>query len=130
MSKDHALYMEKLLDPYGHSRSILKNVLFPIGQNVLKLKITHFLIKKVCYFQSRKNLEKKIKNLLYTFPNVKFYTFTYKLNKLADNNFKFDEMAERSLNSCRNHCGKTRNRNNEQFLLFPECFQKTCTAGT
>ena len=30
----------------------------------------------------------------------------------------------------RKHCGKRRNCSYEQFLLFPQCFQKTCTADT
>ena len=39
-----------------------------------------------------------------------------KLTEFADNNFKLDEMAESS--------------HFEQFLLFPQSFQKTSTADT
>ena len=36
-------------------------------------------------------------------------------------------MAERSPNRFENTAGKAEI---EQFLLFPQCFQKTCTADT
>ena len=39
------------------------------------------------------------------------------------------KMAE-VLQMGRKHCGKRRNAHYEQFLLFPQCFQKTCTADT
>ena len=43
-----------------------------------------------------------------------------KLNELADDNFKFDE----------NTVGKSKIAHYGHFLLFPQCFQKTSTAGT
>ena len=42
------------------------------------------------------------------------------LNELADDNFKYDE----------NTVGKSKIAHYEQFLLFPQCFQKTSTADT
>ena len=38
-------------------------------------------------------------------------------------------MAESSCNLLENAAGKGEIAPNEQFLLFPLCFQKTCTAG-
>ena len=39
-------------------------------------------------------------------------------------------MAERSLKRVENTEGKGEIARNEQFLLFPWCFQGTCTADT
>ena len=39
-------------------------------------------------------------------------------------------MAEISSNGLENTVGKEEIARYEQFLLFPRCFQKTCTAGT
>ena len=44
---------------------------------------------------------------------------------LADNNFKSDERVKKT-----NTIGKGEIACYEQFLLFPQCFQKTCTAHT
>ena len=41
----------------------------------------------------------------------------YTKKEFADNNFEM-------------HCGKGEIARNKQFLLFPKCFQKTCTADT
>ena len=42
-----------------------------------------------------------------------------KLKQFADNNFKFDE----------NTVSKKEIARHEQFLLFPQCFQKACFPG-
>ena len=39
-------------------------------------------------------------------------------------------MAENSLNRVKNTVGKGETAHYEQFLLFPQCFQQTCTADT
>ena len=52
-----------------------------------------------------------------------------KLNGFADDNFNFDEIG-RVLHICRNTVGKGEIACYKQFLLFPQCFQKTCTADT
>ena len=39
-------------------------------------------------------------------------------------------MAESFPNELRNTVGKGEIARHEQFLLFPQCFQKTCTADT
>ena len=45
------------------------------------------------------------------------------MKEFADNNFKFDENG-------RKFSEWVENTHYEQFLLFPQCFQKTCTADT
>ena len=44
------------------------------------------------------------------------------------NLMKFDENGEKFSERLENAVGKTEIVCFEQFLLFPQCFQKTCTA--
>ena len=53
-----------------------------------------------------------------------------KLKGLADDNFKFDENCRKLIKWVENTAGKGEIARYEQFLLFPQCFQKVCTAGT
>ena len=57
-----------------------------------------------------------------------------KLTKFADDNFKFDENGRKFFKRVekkkKKTVGKGEIARNEQFLLFPQCFQKTCTADT
>ena len=53
-----------------------------------------------------------------------------KLKEFADNNFKFDENDRKFSKCVENTLGKGEIAHYEQFLLFPQCFQKTCTAHT
>ena len=55
---------------------------------------------------------------------------TSKLKELADDNFKFDENDENFSKWVENTVGKGEIACYEQFLLFPQYFQKTCTANT
>ena len=48
----------------------------------------------------------------------------------ADDNFKFDENARKFSKWVENSVGKGEIAHYEQFLLFPQCFQKTFTADT
>ena len=50
-----------------------------------------------------------------------------KLKELADNSFKFDENGRKLSKQVENTEGKGEIAHYEQFLLFPQCFQKTCT---
>ena len=43
----------------------------------------------------------------------------------ADNDFKFDENSEKFAKSIENIVGKGEIAFYDQFLLFPQCFQKT-----
>ena len=62
-------------------------------------------------------------------PNDKILDSS-KLNRFADNNFKFDSNGRRFFEWVENTVGKGEIARYEQFLLFPQCFQKTCTADT
>ena len=51
-----------------------------------------------------------------------------KLKDFADYNFKLDENDRKFSKGIENTQGKEEIARNEQFILFPQCFQKTCTA--
>ena len=53
-----------------------------------------------------------------------------KLKEFADDNFKFGENGGKLSERIENTVGKEEIARHEQFLLFPQCFQKTCTADT
>ena len=53
-----------------------------------------------------------------------------KLNEFADDNFDFKENGRTFSKWVENTVGKGEIARYEQFLLFPQCFQKTCTADT
>ena len=58
-------------------------------------------------------------------PDDKFY----ELKDFADNNFKFDENGRKLSKPVENTVGKGEIACYEQFLLFPQCFQKACFPG-
>ena len=49
-----------------------------------------------------------------------------KLKEFADDNFKFDENGRKLSKRVGNTVGKGEIARYEQFLLFPQCFQKAC----
>ena len=50
-----------------------------------------------------------------------------KLKEFADNNLKFDENGRKLSKWVENTVGKGEIARYEQFLLFPQCFQRTST---
>ena len=50
-----------------------------------------------------------------------------KLREFADDNFKFYENGRKFSRWIQNTVGKGEIARYEQFLLYPQCFQKTCT---
>ena len=54
----------------------------------------------------------------------------FKLKDFADDNLKFDENGRKVSKWVENTVGKGEIARCEQFLLFPQCFQKTCTVDT
>ena len=60
-------------------------------------------------------------------PDDKFYSS--KLKEFADDNFKFDENGRKLFKRVENTVGKGEIAHYEQFLLFPQCFQKACFPG-
>ena len=51
-----------------------------------------------------------------------------KLKELLDDNFKVDEIDRMFSKMVENTVGKGEIACNEQFLLFPQCFHKPCSA--
>ena len=51
-----------------------------------------------------------------------------KLKEFADDNFRFYEKGGQWYKRVENGVGKGEFARFEQFLLFPQCFKKTCTA--
>ena len=50
------------------------------------------------------------------------------MKELADDNLIFDENGRMLSERVENTVGKGEIARNEQFLLFQQCFQRTCTA--
>ena len=48
------------------------------------------------------------------------------MKEFADDNFKFDENGKKLSKRVENTVGKGEIARYEQFLLFPQCFQKAC----
>ena len=58
-----------------------------------------------------------------------YQTTNFKLKEFADDNFKFDENGRELSKRVENTVGKGGITRYEQFLLFPQCFQKACFPG-
>ena len=52
-----------------------------------------------------------------------------KLKDFADDNFRFDENGRKLSKTLENTVGKGEIARYEQFLFFPQCFQKACFPG-
>ena len=52
------------------------------------------------------------------------------LKEFTDDNFKLDENGRKFFKQVENNVGKGGIACYEQFLLFPQCFQKSCKADT
>ena len=63
------------------------------------------------------------------FPKRQILDFS-KLKEFADDNFKLDKNGRKLSKWVENTAGKGEIARSEQFLLFTQCFQKTCTADT
>ena len=61
------------------------------------------------------------------FPNDKILNSS-KLKEFADDNFEFNDNGRKFSKRVENTVGKGEIARYEQFLLFPQCFQMTCTA--
>ena len=68
--------------------------------------------------------------LLFTpFPNGQILD-SAKLKEFADDNFKFNENGREFSKWLENTVRKGEIARNEQFLLFPQCFQMSCIPDT
>ena len=53
---------------------------------------------------------------------------SFKQRQFTDDNFKFPENSREFFKRVGNAVGKGEIARDEQFLLFPQCFKKKCTA--
>ena len=53
----------------------------------------------------------------------------FNVKEFADDNFKFEENGRKLSKWVENPVGKGEIAHYEQFLLFPQCFQKPCFPG-
>ena len=74
----------------------------------------------------------------YVLVNSKYIILTHyqttildwsKMKQSADDNFKFDENIRKFSKWVENTVGKGEIARYQQFLLFPQCFQKACFPG-
>ena len=54
----------------------------------------------------------------------------FQTEAFADDNFELDGNGRKFYRRVENTVGKGEIACHKQFLLFPQCFQKTCTADT
>ena len=74
--------------------------------------------------------ENAAKPLLFALPITRLQILdSSKLKDFADDNFKFDKNGRKLSKQVENTVGKGENALYEQFLLFPQCFQKACFPG-
>ena len=63
------------------------------------------------------------------FPNDNTLAWS-KLEEVTHDNFKLDEYGRKLSKRVENTVGKGEIARHEQFLLFSQCFQKTCNVDT
>ena len=61
--------------------------------------------------------------------NANWINLSVQLKEFADDNFIFDENGRKLSKQVENTVGKGEIARYEQFLLFPQCFQKACFPG-
>ena len=88
----------------------------------------------LCSLQNSKILNVEIKAFADGKMNVAlnpYQTTNFRLfqTEFADKNFKFDENGSKLSKRIENTVGKGGIARYEQFLLFPQCFQKACFPG-
>ena len=66
---------------------------------------------------------------IYPFPKQQILDSS-KLKEFVDDNSKFDENGRKLYKQVENTAAKGEIARHKEFLLFPQCFQKTCTADT
>ena len=91
------------------------------------VRFTQADLGRNCSLLSAESMDQSISTrfsrLFNPFPTTNFSFF--KLKDLADDNFNAMKMAESYPKREENNAGKGEIARYEQFLLFPQCFQKT-----
>ena len=65
----------------------------------------------------------------YPFPKRQILD-SFKMKEFADDNFVFDENVRKFYKTVENTMGKGEIAHYDQFLVFSQCFKKTCSANT
>ena len=66
---------------------------------------------------------------VYSIPNDKILDW-FKLKAFADNKRKVNEKLKFGLGRVKKIVGKGENVGNQNFLLYPQCFQKSSVSGS
>ena len=74
------------------------------------------------------HINSSLKTLFNPLPDDKILDWS-RLKQFADDNFKFDENSRKFSKWVENTVGKGEIARYEQFLLFPQCFQKAYFPG-
>ena len=94
----------------------------------MPISLCVFLHTVVCHSCFRvKNF--KINHVHTTLPRRQILD-SFKLKEFADDILDLMKMIERSQNTMENTVDKREIARRKRFLLFPQCFQKTCTVDT
>ena len=111
-----------------------RKLLKPVENTVGKGEVAHyeqFLLFPQC-FQMVSLCGKGLKGFfpepLTRYQTTNFRPFQMK-KRFADDNFKFGKNGRKLSKWLENTVGKGEIARNEQFLLFPQCFQKACFPG-
>ena len=80
-----------------------------------------------CDGGERNNVKSNVKNHL-TLPQTSNFRLSSQVKEFAVDNNKTDENNRKTSRWVRNTEEKGEIAHYEQFLLFPQCFQKTCPA--
>ena len=114
------------------SRDILKKNIagsrVRIHQPFSRIFFFFVFFSKICKFEC--NTTSVHKKSCYIYPITRRQILdSSKLKESADDNFKFDENGRKFSKRVENTIGKREIPLYEQFLFFPQCFQKACFPG-
>ena len=131
VGKQHFLLLPQIFQRPFYSGSLKvgtlcqRDNLHMINQFGTTLKLCHLVNspKKKSLFSKRLAI---LSTAYHLFNPVPFDKFSSELKELTDENFKFDKNGKKFSRQVENTVGKGEIAHYEQFLLFPQCFQKTC----
>ena len=92
-------------------------------------------MSRVFSFTSKKRLqtcvaaEEKKKQFCLTLSQTTNFR-PFQAERACRRQFEIQLKWKKVIHTGRKHCGKRKIAHYEQFLLFPQCFQKNCTADT
>ena len=105
---------------------MLVTSIFSFAHNVFYSNQNKFLFFESTLFCRMQMLS--IWTRLNPLPDDKF-KYSSKLKEFADDNFRFDQNGRKLSKWVENTVGKGELAHYDQFLLFPQCFQKACFPG-